>query len=89
MKKVLNKNRRLTREERVEKLYRIDKIELALGRLVMNLIGGLIGAGLVLGFFWIIGMIMNWAESSTMNMIIFFLVTGGAVVKMTIQELNN
>lgn len=81
-------NRKLTREERVKKLYKIDKIELGIGKIILNLLGALLGTGLVLGFFWVIGMIMNWAESSTFNMIMFFLVTGTIAIKLWSREFS-
>lgn len=64
-------NRKMTREERINKLYRIDKIELATGKLVWNIIAGIIGAGIVLGIFWLIGIFTSWIEASTFRFIIF------------------
>ena len=33
-------------------MKRINKIEMLIGRIVLNILVGLLGAGLVLGFFW-------------------------------------
>ena len=38
-------------------MKRINKIEMLIGRIVLNILGGLLGAGLVLGFFWVLGLI--------------------------------
>ena len=84
----MKKNRRLTREERVKKLCRMDRIELAIGRLVMNLLGGIILTAILLGIIAIIGMFLNWVEQSTIRTIIYFVVGGIIIIKMTLQELR-
>lgn len=38
-------------------MKRINKIEMLIGRIVLNILGGLLGVGLVLGFFWVLGLI--------------------------------
>lgn len=47
----------------MKKLSRKNKIEMLIGRLVLNLLGGVIGCCLVLGFFWLLGVAMNFMET--------------------------
>lgn len=82
-------NRKMNRKERVQRLYRIDKIELMIGKLILNLLGGLLGTGIILGFFWLLGIVMNWAEQSTFNMIIYFIVTGTIAIKLFAKEFKD
>lgn len=46
----------------MKKLSRKNKIEMLVGRATLNIIGGIIGCGLVLGFFYILGLIMEVIE---------------------------
>ena len=50
-------------------MKRINKIEMLIGRIVLNILGGLLGAGLVLGFFWVLGLIEQVIESNFWLMI--------------------
>ena len=50
-------------------MKRINKIEMLIGRIVLNILGGLLGAGLVLGFFWILGLIEQVIENNFWLMI--------------------
>lgn len=84
----MNKNRRLTREERVNRLCRMDKIELFIGRVIMNLLAGIVLTGIFLGIVALLGMFLEWIEQSTIRMIIYFIVCGIAIIKMTLQELR-
>ena len=45
-------------------MKRINKIEMLIGRIVLNILGGLLGAGLVLGFFWVLGLIEQIIENN-------------------------
>ena len=85
MKKV---NKKLTREERINKLYRIDKIELPTGKLIWNLIGGIIATGIFLGFMTLLGMFINWIEQNTIRLIIYLIIGFIAIARMTIKEIN-
>lgn len=46
----------------MKKLSRKNKVEMLIGRAVLNIIGGIIGTALILGFFWVLGAIMNLME---------------------------
>ena len=50
-------------------MKRINKIEMLIGRIVLNILGGLLGAGLVLGFFWVLGLIEQIIENNFWLMI--------------------
>lgn len=50
-------------------MKRINKIEMLIGRIVLNILGGLLGAGLVLGFFWMLGLIEQIIENNFWLMI--------------------
>lgn len=50
-------------------MKRINKIEMLIGRIVLNILGGLLGAGLVLGFFWGLGLIEQIIENNFWLMI--------------------
>ena len=45
-------------------MKRINKIEMLIGRIVLNILGGLLGVGLVLGFFWVLGLIEQVIENN-------------------------
>lgn len=50
-------------------MKRINKIEMLIGRIVLNILGGLLGAGLVLSFFWVLGLIEQVIENNFWLMI--------------------
>ena len=50
-------------------MKRINKIEMLIGRIVLNILGGLLGASLVLGFFWVLGLIEQVIENNFWLMI--------------------
>ena len=50
-------------------MKRINKIEMLIGRIVLNILGGLLGIGLVLGFFWVLGLIEQVIENNFWLMI--------------------
>ena len=50
-------------------MKRINKIEMLIGRIVLNILGGLLGAGLVLGFFLVLGLIEQIIENNFWLMI--------------------
>ena len=50
-------------------MKRVNKIEMLIGRIVLNILGGLLGAGLVLGFFWGLGLIEQIIENNFWLMI--------------------
>ena len=50
-------------------MKRINKIEMLIGRIVLNILGGLLGVGLVLGFLWVLGLIEQVIENNFWLMI--------------------
>ena len=67
----------------MKRLSRKQKIEMLVGKVVILIIESLIGCGLVLGFFWLLGIIEMWAEK---HLIIFFTITGILLIKMFSKE---
>ena len=53
--------------------------------LVGNMIGGIIGVGLVLGFFYLLGLVMAWAEQ---HFVLFLIISGVILTKLTLDEIN-
>lgn len=53
--------------------------------LVGNMIGGIIGVGLVLGFFYLLGLVMAWAEQ---HFVLFLIISGIILTKLTLDEIN-
>lgn len=79
---------RKERETRAKRLCRLDRIELMIGKVIMNLIGGLVVTGILLGIIALLGMFMNWIETSTTRFIIFLVVGGITIAKMTYEEIK-
>ena len=50
-------------------MKRVNKIEMLIGRIVLNILGGLLGVGLVLSFFWVLGLIEQIIENNFWLMI--------------------
>ena len=50
-------------------MKRINKIEMLIGKIVLNILRGLLGVGLVLGFFWVLGLIEQIIENNFRLMI--------------------
>lgn len=46
-----------------------EKMEILIGRLVINIILGIIGTGIILGFFWLLGITCNFIENNFWLMI--------------------
>lgn len=86
MKKIIKKNRKLTRAERAEKLCRLDKIELKLGRMVLNLIMGILGTILFLTIVGIFGTIFQWVREDNTRTLIYFIVCGIVLVRAFFKE---
>lgn len=79
---------RKERETRAKRLCRLDRIELMIGKAIMNLIGGLVATGILLGIIALLGMFMNWIETSIIRFIIFLVVGGITIAKMTYEEIK-
>lgn len=76
------------RETRAKKLCRLDRIELMIGKMIINLLGGLLCTGIILGIFTLLGLFMNWIETSTIRFIIFIVIGGITIAKMTYDEIK-
>ena len=67
----------------MKRLSRKQKIEMLIGKVVLLIIESLIGCGLVLGFFYLLGIIEMWAEK---HLIVFFTISGILLIKMFSKE---
>lgn len=45
------------------RLSKKEKMEILIGRLVINIILGIIGTSIILGFFWLLGITCNFIEN--------------------------
>ena len=63
-----------------------EKMEIIVGKVVIMLVESIIGCALILGFFCVIGTLMNWVEQSTFRTITYFIVMGAIVIKLLANE---
>ena len=73
----------------MKKLSNRNKIEMLIGKAVILLLESLIGVGLILGFFWGLGLLLNWVEQSTTRLVFYFVVMGILIVKMLKKEFED
>lgn len=73
----------------MKKLSNRNKIEMLIGKAVILLLESLIGVGLILGFFWVLGLLLNWVEQSTTRLVFYFVVMGILIVKMLKKEFED
>ena len=73
----------------MKKLSNRNKIEMLIGKAVILLLEGLIGVGLILGFFWVLGLLLNWVEQSTTRLVFYFVVMGIIIIKMLKKEFED
>lgn len=67
---------------RKARLTNKEKFEILIGKGVINIILGLIGTGLILGFFWLLGLVTTIIENNFWLMIPLGLFTFGLMLKM-------
>lgn len=67
---------------RKTRLTNKEKFEILIGKGVINIILGIIGTGLILGFFWLLGLIATIIENNFWLMIPLGLFTFGLMLKM-------
>ena len=73
----------------MKKLSNRNKIEMLIGKAVILLLESLIGVGLILGFFWVLGLLLNWVEQSTTRLVFCFVVMGIIIIKMLKKEFED
>ena len=73
----------------MKKLSNRNKIEMLIGKAVILLLESLIGVGLILGFFWVLGLLLNWVEQSTTRLVFYFVVMEILIVKMLKKEFED
>ena len=70
----------------MKKLSNKQKFEMLVGKIVITLVEALIGCGLVLGFFWLLGLLFNWVEQSTTRMVFYFVIMGIILIRQFKKE---
>lgn len=73
----------------MKKLSNRNKIEMLIGKAVILLLESLIGVGLILGFFLVLGLLFNWVEQSTTRLVFYFVVMGIIIIKMLKKEFED
>ena len=73
----------------MKKLSNRNKIEMLIGKAVILLLESLIGVGLILGFFWVLGLLLNWVEQSTTRLVFYFVVMGIIIIKVLKKEFED
>ena len=73
----------------MKKLSNRNKIEMLIGKAVILLLESLIGVGLILGFFCVLGLLLNWVEQSTTRLVFYFVVMGILIIKMLKKEFED
>ena len=73
----------------MKKLSNRNKIEMLIGKAVILLLESLIGVSLILGFFWVLGLLFNWVEQSTTRLVFYFVVMGIIIIKMLKKEFED
>ena len=73
----------------MKKLSNRNKIEMLIGKAVILLLESLIGVGLILGFFWVLGLLLNWVEQTTTRLVFYFVVMGIIIIKMLQKEFED
>ena len=73
----------------MKKLSNRNKIEMLIGKAVILLLESLIGVSLILGFFWVLGLLFNWVEQSTTRLVFYFVVMGILIIKMLKKEFED
>ena len=79
----------MNRKQRVNNLYRIDRIELMIGKIILNIIASFIISILLLNIIAIAQKFLGWAEQSTLRYIITMLVIGYIAIRMLLKEIWN
>lgn len=65
-----------------------EKMEILIGKLVILIIESLVGVGLILGFFWLLGLLVGWVEQSTLRTVVYFIIMGLIIVRLIKKEID-
>lgn len=63
-------------------------IEMLVGKIVILLVESVIACGLVLGFFWLLGLLVGWVEQSTLRTVVYFIVMGLIIARLIKKEID-
>lgn len=63
-------------------------IEMLVGKIVILLVESAIACGLVLGFFWLLGLLVGWVEQSTLRTVVYFIIMGLIIARLIKKEID-
>lgn len=63
-------------------------IEMLIGKIVILLVESVIACGLVLGFFWLLGLLVGWVEQSTLRTVVYFIIMGLIIARLIKKEID-
>lgn len=63
-------------------------IEMLVGKIVILLIESVIACGLILGFFWLLGLLVGWVEQNTLRTVVYFIVMGLIIARLIKKEID-
>lgn len=63
-------------------------IEMLVGKIVILLVESVIACGLVLGFFWLLGLLVGWVEQSTLRTVVYFIIMGLIIARLIKKEID-
>lgn len=63
-------------------------IEMLVGKIVILLVESVIACGLVLGFFWLLGLLVGWVEQSTLRTVVYFIIMSLIIARLIKKEID-
>ena len=63
-------------------------IEMLVGKIVILLVESVIACGLVLGFFWLLGLLVGWLEQSTLRTVVYFIIMSLIIARLIKKEID-
>lgn len=63
-------------------------IEMLVGKIVILLVESVIACGLVLGFFWLLGLLVGWVEQNTLRTVVYFIIMGLIIARLIKKEID-
>lgn len=63
-------------------------IEMLVGKIVILLVESVIACGLVLGFFWLLGLLVSWVEQNTLRTVVYFIIMSLIIARLIKKEID-
>lgn len=63
-------------------------IEMLVGKIVILLVESVIACGSVLGFFWLLGLLVGWVEQNTLRTVVYFIIMGLIIARLIKKEID-